>query len=254
MDNKILFIVEGKNDEVRYIERLFKVSYPLQNYEIVPYKTNLHNLTKQVITDGKIDDSLDIRLVLKENEKDPEIKAKLSQNFSDIIMVFDFEPQQDIPRFEDIRKMLEYFNSSTESGKLYINYPMMQSYRHFAKLPDKSFNQLMVSKQDSKKYKEIVNGESKFKNIDHHSYQLFVSIAFHHLVKLNYVANGIEYLPDIQYIRTWKQENLFDIQLQLLNTSEEIYVINTFALYLVEYNPENFYNQIKKHSSRFSIY
>ena len=69
--NKILFIVEGKNDEVNYIERLFKVFQPLQKYIVVSYKTTLHTLANNIVLNGEIDDSLDIRQVLKEQENDP---------------------------------------------------------------------------------------------------------------------------------------------------------------------------------------
>lgn len=251
--NKILFIVEGKNDEVIYIKRLFEKCNVLQKYEIISYNTNLHNLANSLIKNDEIDPSLDIRYVLKENETDVAKKEILSQEFSDIILVFDFEPQQDVPRFEQIRKLLEFFNKSTENGKLYINYPMMQSYRHFDKLPSKEFKDLTVTKKDAKKYKELVGSVSNFTNVGHHSYSLFVSIAYHHLLKLNYILNKKYELPDKAWLDSWNQLDLFDIQYKLLQDEGYIYVINTFALFLIEYNPSDFYNQIKKHKSKYSI-
>lgn len=252
--NKILFIVEGQNDEVNFIKRLFTKCNKLQKYEIVPYKTNLHNLAQMLIKNDTIDESLDIRQVLKENETDKQQLSKLSQDFSDIILIFDFEPHQDVPRFELIRKLLNFFNNSTENGKLYINYPMMQSYRHFDILPNKSFKNLTITKEDSKHYKQIVGEISKYQNVDHHSYQLFVSIAYHQLLKLNYIINGKYELPDISFVnQPNNQIKLFDIQYKLLREHGYIYVINTFSLYLIEYNTTEFYNQIKKHKAKFSI-
>lgn len=251
--NKVLFIVEGPDDELKYIDRLFKVCNPLQKYSIVPYKTNLHNLAKLIVLDGEIDDSLDIRQVLKEQEKDPKIKEDLSQNFSDIILVFDFEPQQDHPRFELIRKMLVYFNSSTENGKLYINYPMMQSYKHFSNLPDDTFKDRIFDLNSPKTYKEIVDSVSKFKNTAHHSYSLFMSLAYHHLKKTNYILNEKYELPDISFVTEWKQEELFDLQLNMLQEQETVYVDHTFSLFLIEYNPTLFYHQITQHPSKYSI-
>ena len=46
-----------------------------------------------------------------------ELKNKLSQEFSDIILVFDFEPQQDIPRFNLIRKL----NGKYDGRCFYLN-------------------------------------------------------------------------------------------------------------------------------------
>lgn len=251
--NKILFVVEGPNDEEKYIQRLIAVCSRLQKYTIVPYRTNLHNFAKYIFVDDEIDDSLDIRQVLKEHEKDPILKKELSQDFSDIILVFDFEPHHNYPRFDLIRKMLLYFDSSTENGKLYINYPMMQSYRHFSCLPDDSFKDLYALKSETKDYKELVNDVSKFKNIMHHSYQLFVSIAYHHLKKLNYIINGEYALPNINFAYKWKQEDLFDIQMNEMARNGRVYVINTFSLFLIDYNPTEFYNQITRHPTKYSI-
>lgn len=251
--NKILFIVEGTNDEIKFINRLFGKCNKLQNYEIVPYKTNLHNLACLLVKDGEIDSALDIRQVLKEKEKDPALKNKLSQDFSEIILVFDFEPQQDIPRFDLIRKLLIFFSNSTENGKLYINYPMMQSYRHFDTLPSKQFKDVIVTKDDALHYKEIVGQVSKFQNINHHNYNLFISFAYHHLLKLNYILENQYKLPNKEFIYNWSQIDLFDIQYKLLINHGYIHVINTFALYIIEYNADEFYKQITTHRSRFSI-
>lgn len=251
--NRILFIVEGEHDEITYIDRLFNVCNPLQKYTIFPYKTNLHNLAKFMFAGEEIDDSLDIREVLKEHESNPDLKNELSQDFSDIILVFDFEPQQDFPRFELIRKMLQYFNNSTENGKLYINYPMMQAYRHFSHLPDDSFRDVIVKKEEFNHYKAIVDSISIYKNTSHHSYSLFVSMAVHQLRKLNFILNGKYELPNIAYVNTWKQEELFDVQLNNLHISNWIFVIHTFSLFLIEYNPTTFYNEITKHAGKYSI-
>ncbi len=251
--NKILFIVEGKNDEVKYINRLFEKCNMSQKYEIVPYKTNLHNLADLLIKNDCLDESLEIKNVLKELEDSEEEKIKLSHDFSDVILVFDFEPQQDVPRFESIRKLLKFFNNSTQNGKLYINYPMMQSYRHFDKLPCASFKNVTVTKEEAKHYKEFIGNMSKFQNINHHSYPLFVSIAYHHLLKLNYIINGKYELPEKNFINNFNQIDLFDIQYKLLSEQGFIHVVNTFSLYIIEYNTTEYYNQIKKHRAKFSI-
>ena len=250
---KILFIVEGENDEVKFINRLFSICQDLKNYEIFSYKTNLHNLANLIAKNGEITDDFDIQLFLKSIEKDSDKKEILSQNFSDIILVFDFEPQQDVPHFDLIRKLALYFNESTENGKIYINYPMMQSYRHFNKLPNKEFKDVIITKEDAKNYKEIVGNISNYTCVEHHSYALFVSLAYHHLLKLHYILNGKFELPPKDFIYNAKQVDLFDKQLSLLNSNGWIYVINTFMLYLVEYNPTTFYNQVTTHKSKYNL-
>ena len=36
-------------------------------------------------------------------------------------------------------KMQQYFTDSTDVGKLYINFPMLESYQDFSDLPDENF-------------------------------------------------------------------------------------------------------------------
>ena len=46
---------------------------------------------------------------------------------------------------------------------------------------------------------------------------------------------------------------MFDNQIDHMNENNKVYVINTFSLFVIEYNPTDFYNQIKKHPTKFSI-
>ena len=49
-----------------------------------------------------------------------------------------------------------------DMGKLYINYPMIESYQHLCSLPDRSYSvrKIPVSLQPGKKYKALVRKES----------------------------------------------------------------------------------------------
>lgn len=47
----ILFIVEGKNDEPRFIEQLLSKCYPASNFKIYSYEANLHMLTSKLGND-----------------------------------------------------------------------------------------------------------------------------------------------------------------------------------------------------------
>lgn len=47
----ILFIVEGKNDEPRFIEQLLSKCYPASNFKIYSYEANLHMLASRLEND-----------------------------------------------------------------------------------------------------------------------------------------------------------------------------------------------------------
>ena len=85
-------------------------------YEVYSYDTNIHILAQELTKEGVIDDFLDINLVLREKETDPKLREMLSKNFSDIFLIFDFDPQHNYPSFNKVQTLLDYF---TDSGFLY---------------------------------------------------------------------------------------------------------------------------------------
>ena len=47
-DRKILFVVEGLNDEPKFIRKLLQVCYSSQQFKTYSYKTNIHVLAKRL--------------------------------------------------------------------------------------------------------------------------------------------------------------------------------------------------------------
>lgn len=116
-------------------------------------------------------------------------------------MIFDFDPQHDLPHFDTVNRMLKYFNDSTDQGKLFINYPMMQSYKHITHLPDDEFKYRCVDMDQIKKYKELVGRESKYTDLTQYTYETFYSLAVHHLRKANMILTGSYETPLVsQYL------------------------------------------------------
>lgn len=74
-------------------------------------------------------------------------------DFSEIYLIFDFDCQA--PQYDDekLQIMLDFFDNETEHGKLYINYPMIESFKHFKSIPDLDFNTYKVYKKDCIAYK-----------------------------------------------------------------------------------------------------
>lgn len=134
---KILLLVEGEKLEVKLIEKAFQ-EYKLDlNYSIYPYSTNIYDLYERMFKGNENDlDALDLLGVLK--ERDPS-NTILDEEFSDILLIFDYEPQDHLFSEERIKLMLNYFNESTDNGKLYINYPMCESFKHLKSDPDEEY-------------------------------------------------------------------------------------------------------------------
>lgn len=254
-DRKFLFIVEGDSDEPAFIKKLFSKSYSNQEYKIYTYRTNLHNLAKCLEKDYPNFDAeeIDIRLVLRSYEESSNKKELLSAEYTDIFLIFDFEPQQDCPHFKTIRRMLDFFNDSTLQGKLFINYPMMQSYKHFKTLPDDDFWNVKVDNEQWKEYKKVVGSISNYTDITRYDYCLFVSIATHHLKKANYILCDKYNVPDRDEYLEWRYTDIFDKQIELKNNNGWIYVLNTCIFILIDYNPTTFFQQLLNKKEKFFI-
>ena len=120
---KILLIVEGAKREVELVEKLLQEYKVKVEREIYVYGTNIYELYEKVFLGNEDEmDSIDLLQKLKEKDSNNPI---LDEKFSDIILIFDYDPQDNRYSEERIKLMLDYFSESTENGKLYINYPML---------------------------------------------------------------------------------------------------------------------------------
>lgn len=104
--SNILFITEGTIDEPEFLKKMIKVCYRNKNYNIYSYNTTIHTLIQKLFIDGKIDEDIDIRLALRENEQDEEKRKILSKKYTEIFLMFDFEPQHNKLMFKEIEQML----------------------------------------------------------------------------------------------------------------------------------------------------
>ena len=138
-NSKILVIVEGEKTEKQLMHRMCKeYGIDILDNQIYCYTTNIYDLYDRIFKDSldEIED-LDFLLALKEkgiNEENKDILT--SNNYSDVLLMFDYEPQDHQFSIDKIEFMLEYFSESTENGKLYINYPSVESFKHIKSFPD----------------------------------------------------------------------------------------------------------------------
>lgn len=235
---KLLFITEGEIDEPKFIDKVFSKCYPNIEYTYYPYSTSIHTLSKLLFDKkGEIDEFLDIKGVLKENEKNEYKREKLSDKYSDIILVFDFDPHSDNPQFEKIKKMLLFFNDSTNNGKLYINYPMMQSYKHIKNYFDDDFKDRIVEVSNCSKYKEIINEESILKDLKKYTYPIIMKIIGFNLKKANYLLNSVYGIPSYEEFCKMDLKRIYDIQCKMKDKNI-VSVLNTFVFNIIEYNPD----------------
>lgn len=155
-----LLIVEGnheKNELFRLIFRSFpELSISMDNVWI--YGTNIYMLYEEIVKEygeSWCEDDIDLPLLISTQKNAPK---QYKDDFTNIFLVFDYERHD--PNFSEkkITQLQAYFADATDSGKLYINYPMIESYQHLNELIDPEYieRKIPVSVQPGKKYKALV--------------------------------------------------------------------------------------------------
>jgi len=244
MDKHILLIVEGPNDEETIIKKLWDRFDKNVDYHIVTYETNIHVLLKQLFKDGKMDEELDILRFLRSSNVPENKRIEKGVHFTDIYLIFDFDPHDPESDFELIGEALKFFNDSSDKGKLFINYPMMQSYRHIKCSDDNEFKHRTVPFDIGRKYKSLVDKEAwnPLKQINKLDRGMFKWIIQMHLIKLNYIINGSDAAPTYHEYMKMTGDLLFRYQLSLMEKNGTIFVLNTSLFLIVDYSPSLFFD------------
>lgn len=276
----ILFIFEGKDDEPRLYKTLKEIfHFELNEEEILHYYcSNIFSLYDTIKEYGIFDGSVNLINVLKEEAaKHKEVKSdldriKYSYEVSEIFMFFDYDiRKQDKKNKLTIEqqnaKILELFNyfeneslDSERNGiKLYINYPMIESYRFFKKeLPDEDFKNYTFDLMSEKSFKQLVNEESFYQNLKYLCFDMkksgeikstedegridkirqnWLCLKDLNIKKAYFICADDFSIPENKDSIT--QRNIFDKQIEkYITTKHEVAVLNAFPLFWFEYIDE----------------
>jgi hypothetical protein len=229
--SKILIIVEGPKTEVALMNKLLGIYGISEDHELYSYNTNIYELYSRLPDDPDDYQYIDLLQILKDREHEPDRLALLNQNYSDIIMIFDFDPQD--PQFspEKIRRMTGYFVESTDMGKLYLNYPMVESFYHMKNIPDPDYDTYFTTMDvlRNKKFKFSVgqicrDGDYRKFAVDREECNT--------VIKQN--LNKARILTDVDS-ETPSELQILEEELKYLK-NDRISVLNTCVFYIVEYN------------------
>lgn len=162
-----LLVVEGKHERNKLFWLIFKC-FPEINIDmddIWIYGTNIYMLYDDIEKEygsgwAEEGDDIDLPFVISK-KKHPNL-LHYKEDFTNIILVFDYERHDSNFSKRKIMEMQRCFVDATDMGKLYINYPMIESYQHLKGLPDYDYEErkIPVSLQPGKRYKSLVNNET----------------------------------------------------------------------------------------------
>jgi len=249
MAKKILVITEGENTEPELIQKLSEI-FAEEKLDIYRYKSSIHSLYNCLNRYSGDLENTDFLSVLRANENNATEKAKLTDRYTDIFLVFDFDPQDNTYSLEHLEALMSYFCESTQNGKLYINYPMVESFYHLrhetvkncvedSTFKDRKFSLVELYAPKKCAYKTIARyGEFGCRsNAKHLNKEKLTLIIHQQLCKGNFVLNG-KYTP----IKEFGQTAMTDIlhkQAAMLAETQEAYVLNTCCFHIAEEYPSS---------------
>lgn len=244
----ILFVFEGAKAEPKVFESIRKLFLNEEEIGIVKYGTDLPTLYKK-LKDNDYD--LFRVLPLKENSIEVADNQRIDTMFSQIYLFFDYDfqnsklPPEELDNI--IKEMLDYFDEETENGKLYVNYPMVESLKYTKEMPDVNYNNYTVSrhgcadgkfKSASEAFAYAAAKAYRFidisKTAEDEVKKNWSDLIDQNTKKANFVCNDCnDTVSDIEQIT---QARLFDAQkTKYVDANDEVAILNSFPLFLFEY-------------------
>lgn len=250
----ILFVFEGEEREPELFKTLERLYFPRENDNIVcSFGNNIYALYKEMLA---LDGDGDIVSVLKERlaeRGDKVLEGKKSSDFSEIYLFFDYDFQNSQLSIDEINRrvgeMLETFDEETESGKLYINYPMIESIRYVKELPDERYMEYSVTREECHDFKRLAGEFSFYDSLDFilfkedekPSHEKYMKISDNwkilkemNVKKANWLVTGLVAMPSEKSVVN--QLAIFEAQrIKFVEANESVSVLNSFPIFLFEY-------------------
>lgn len=256
---KALVIVEGERLEPRFFKQFTKVyDIELDVYVVGANIYDLYNALKDYNFDCYIKDILpDV------GNNVAGMDEILQQKFAYTYLVFDFdahhreigEKELDIDvvvqnNIEKLREMAAFFTNETDPGvgKLYINYPMMESYRDCSSFFDEAYCDNTVEVVDIPRYKAIA-GQKKLASVHVEAYtrENFSDLTRMNVYKLNKLSKDIwGEIAYKEYVDLSVATKILDCQAKKVSTERKVDVINTALFIALDHfgNQEGFYDSL----------
>lgn len=253
MSKKILVICEGTKKEPEIIQYAQKLDLLPENLQIVSYGTNIYKLynalekESQGYPDGW--DSLDIQLSVIHSARTEDEKSVLMDSYTDKLLIFDFDPQDSFFRnhrdeaCRRFQKLMEFFSESTDHGKLYLSYPMIEAFLHVSavEISHGYFNafferQFSVGELRKSRYKQRVSNEGE-SSITSYNRESMIRLIRAHLAKAEQLTGCNE--QDV--ISSYSDElaiELLNVEIESVKSRMLGDVVSCSLFYVVESYPQ----------------
>ena len=266
MSLSVLFIVEGKRPDKALIETIIEKYKMNSSCELFIVGANIYQLYSKMKSENF---ECDVKAALKEMKTSEDDKEKLSREYTYTYLVFDCDAQDIYKKSERdskernietiisdnmkiLSEMADYFTNETDPtiGKLYINYPMIESFRDCDDYFDPEYENktVMIDQIGENQYKNAT-GRTKIGSLDVRRFtqEQIESLTKMNIWKLNKIIcdqwGPISY-P--QYKHVSNQCLIIENEIMKYLPERKIAIINTLLFWPVDYygNKDGFYNRL----------
>lgn len=243
----ILFVFEGGRVEPTLFESIEKLFLSGEELRVVCCGFDLPTLYSRIIRNGE---DLFRSLPLKENGIFLSEGKRLDTQFSQVFLFFDydFQNRMGLDKLNSILvEMLDYFDDETENGKLYINYPMVESLKYTKELPDSHYHEYVATRQECVDHKFKEKAEKfaypdakgfRFINLSrtHKNAVLFNwrNLVLQNVKKASLIVSGLAAIPDNK--SEINQVAVFNAQRsKYVDLNESVAILSSFPMFLFDY-------------------
>lgn len=239
----ILLITEGEKLDIRILNQVKRLFFDERHIKIFPICLNIYNLYQKMLEyDDFGTEFIDLFAVIKEiiqgqkSSNNAEFLELKRNQISEIFLFFDYDGHDTlVDKYPNcINEMFELFSVGTENGKLYINYPMVESYKHPIK------NQIeIIDIYPKTHYKKFVASicDKNFEQVNKLTKNDWLLLFLPHLKSSNYLFSQKFELPknytdtqEITQLAIYEQQKQ-----QYIEPAKQVMVLSSFSWFLLEY-------------------
>lgn len=231
MANVILLVFEGAKTEPAILESLlrFYLNKPDRTIVKTIYGGEIYSLFHTLENDP----DLDLFLLLKGRKNNQDTLANISKDdVSEIYLFFDYDAHATAAEDEKLKAMFKTFCEETETGKLYISYPMVEAIRHLK--DDIPFENTAVECKKKIGYKQLSSneGDEKYKDFTNLKIDGWNHIIEQHCKKLNHLMVSEFSFPQMHF----KQDEIFENQYEkYIKPTETVSVLSAIPVFVMDY-------------------
>ncbi|MDF1691734.1 MAG: hypothetical protein P1U47_05150 [Zhongshania sp.] len=230
---RTLFIFEGEKAEKLYFKSLEKAFFKGEESRLLAsFQNDIYDLYAQI----NADEDLDLFELVKElnpsANQDERLAVLRRDQIGQIYLFFDFEPQDEKFNGAKLLEMLARFDNETDSGKLFISYPMIEAIRDINDPVEYLALTVSLAECKGRIYKRLSanRGRQIFQDAKHINKPIWQLLIEANLKKANVLISGEGNLQPID-----NQRLIAQAQLDHYLPIDQVAVLSAFPLFLADY-------------------